>query len=97
MTANLLLDCDMAPEAPRCWNRPPAERVRVRHGIDSETGQPIAVTVRDDWSSAQCRTWDGVGIGQPTPEYPSGTPYPVAMGWADWCRSCRHRPVGVGV
>ena len=95
MTANLLLDNE-AP-APRCYNRPPADRVRVRHGIDQDTGEPIAVTVRDDWSDAKCRTWDGVGIGQPTPEYPSGTPYPIAHGFAQWCKSCRHRPVGVGL
>lgn len=94
---NLLLEDDMHGIRPACWNRPPANRVRVRHGIDSETGEPIAVTVRDDWSDPVCRTWSGTGIGQPTPEYPSGTPYPVAMGWAEWCRSCRWRPVGVGL
>lgn len=97
MTANLLLECDMAPEPPPCHNREPVERVRVRYGICQDTGEVRPFEVRDDWSSAVCRTWDGVGIGQPTPEYPSGTPYPIAQGWADWCKSCRHRPVGVGV
>ena len=97
MTANLLLDDEMHGTRPRCYNRPPVDRVRIRHGIDSETGEAIAATVGDDWGGAVCRTWDGVGIGQPTQEYPSGTPYPVAMGWAEWCKSCRHRPVGVGL
>lgn len=92
---NLLLDNEMHGLQPPCWNREARARVRIRHGVSEATGEPIAVEVRDDWSDPVCRTWSGTGIGQPTPEYPSGTPYPVFKGWADWCKSCRHRPAGV--
>lgn len=95
MTANLLLDND-AP-APRCWNREPVSMIRTRHGIDQETGEIVRYEIDDGWGSPGCMTWAGTGIGQPTPEYPSGTPYPVAMGWAEWCKSCRWRPVGVAL
>lgn len=81
---NLLLEDDMHGIRPACWNRPPANRVRVRHGIDSETGEPIAVTVRDDWSDPVCRVWDGTGIG------PNNERYPVAHGWN--CHGCRSLP-----
>lgn len=92
MTANLLLKDDMAPEPPRCWNRAQVKPVSVRYGIDSRTGEVIAVTLRNDWFTDQCVTWRGVGIGQPTPEYPSGTPYPIAHGWVPYCKTCRWYP-----
>lgn len=92
MTANLLLDDEMHGKRPPCWNREPQPRVRTRHGIDSETGNPIAVEIRDDWGSRGCKVHEGVGIGQPTPEYPNGTPYPVANNWN--CAGCRWLPGG---
>lgn len=75
---------------PRCYNRPPVDAVRVRHGISEATGEPVRVELRNDWFTDRCATWDGVGIGQPTAEYPTGTPYPVAHGWD--CDGCRWRP-----
>ena len=90
---NLLLDDEMHGTRPKCWNHAPREAVRVRHGIDSTTGKPIAVTVRDDWSSPECATWKGVGVGQPTAEYPTGVPYPIAKNWS--CAGCRWLPEGV--
>ncbi len=93
MTANLLLDNELP--APRCYNREPVERVRTRYGIDQDTGEIRAFEVDDGWSSPGCKTWSGEGIGKPTPEYPSGDPYPLAHGWVSWCRSCRWRPAGV--
>lgn len=92
---NYLLQDDMAPEPsrPRCYNRPPIVPEYTRHGIDSETGKPIAVTLRNDWFVDRCATWSGVGVGQPTAEYPTGTPYPMAHGWD--CAGCRWLPEGV--
>ena len=93
MTVNLLLDND-AP-APRCYNRPPAADGRwVQNGYCPST---LKVRLRwsPRWYEDRCATWLGTGIGQPTPEYPSGTPYPIAHGWVAWCRSCRWRPAGV--
>ena len=83
--------------APRCWNVPPVDRVRTRYGVCQETGAVKSFEVRDDWSSDGCKTWSGPGIGKPTPEYPSGTPYPVAHGWAEWCKTCRWMPEGVAL
>ena len=90
---NLLLDDEMHGKRPACWNREPVSLVRTRHGIDSETGKPIAVDIRDDWGSPGCKVWEGVGVGAPTPEYPTGTPYPIAMSWD--CAGCRWLPEGV--
>lgn len=42
------------------------------------------------WFTDRCATHDGVGIGQPTAEYPSGTPYPMAHGWN--CEGCKWKP-----
>lgn len=89
MTANLLLDNEMHGLQPPCWNREARARVRIRHGVSEATGEPIAVEVRDDWSEAVCRTWEGTGIG------PNNERYPEAHGWVSWCRSCRWRPAGV--
>ena len=87
----LLKDAD-GPEPPRCWNRPPAPKETRRFGLDSRTGDVIEVVLSNEWFEDKCRTWDGVGIGQPTAEYPSGTPYPVAHGWLPWCRQCKWMP-----
>lgn len=69
---------------PACYDREPADRVRVRHGINQETGERIAIEIRDDWSSAECRTWAGTGVG------PNGERYPVAHGFD--CEGCRWLP-----
>ena len=95
MGTDLLPLCDSAmigalPVRPRCYNRPPADPVRIRHGISESTGEPVVVEIRGDWFTDRCATWDGVGIGQPTAEYPAGTPYPLAHGWD--CRGCRWLP-----
>ena len=95
MTANLLLACDMAPEPPRCHNRPPLGPGYWRHGISDETGEPVRVFISNAWTTDRCATWQGVGIGQPTPEYPSGTPYPMAHGWLPYCKTCRWFPAEV--
>ncbi len=78
---------------PPCHNRPPRSPGYTRHGIDSATGQPIEVFISHAWSPDRCATWDGVGIGAPTDEYPSGTPYPLAHGWD--CSGCVWLPEGV--
>lgn len=77
---------------PSCWNRAPFGQARTLHGIDERTGKPISITLTNDWFKDRCTTWDGVGIGAPTAEYPSGTPYPIAHGWAKACASCRWAP-----
>lgn len=79
---------------PPCWNRPPFADGRTLHGIDETTGKAITITLRNDWFEDRCRTWEGVGIGPPTPEYPSGTPYPIAHGWDKACATCRWLPAG---
>ena len=78
--------------APRCWNRPALAPSHTRHGIDSQTGERISVEIDATWPTQGCVTWAGVGIGQPTPEYPHGTPYPIAHGWLPWCRHCIWMP-----
>ena len=80
---------------PNCWNRPAKLAGAARHGIDSQTGEPMSVYLSNEWFVDRCAAWDGVGIGQPTEEYPAGTPYPVAHGWVDLCRTCRWLPEGV--
>ena len=77
---------------PRCWNREPQDPIRVRHGIDQATGERIEVVLNDAWGSPGCKTWSGTDIGPPTAEWPSGQPYPVAHGFAEWCQSCRWMP-----
>lgn len=77
---------------PACHNRQPREQGRMVYGHDQQTGQPVARYLSNDWFTDRCATWDGVGIGQPTAEYPNGTPYPMAHGWVDACRSCRWLP-----
>lgn len=77
---------------PACHNRAPRANGRVVHGIDGQTGARTSAYLPNDWFTDRCATWDGVGIGQPTAEYPNGTPYPIAHGWVDACRSCRWLP-----
>lgn len=91
---NYLLQDDMAPEPvrPPCYNRPPIRKTYSRFGLDSQTGEVIEKVLSNKWFEDKCRTWDGVGIGQPTAEYQSGTPYPIAHGWAELCKSCRWLP-----
>ena len=86
----MIVHHDDAPNPPPCWNAEPIAPVRMRHGIDSDIGIPISVEIRNDWASPGCKSWAGVGIGQPTAEHPSGTPYPIAHGWLPWCKQCRH-------
>lgn len=88
---NDLLQCPDAPKPPRCFNRDPLPTQTRRFGLDSQTGEVIEAVLLA-WSEDRCVTWDGVGIGQPTPEYQSGTPYPIAHGWAKWCRQCKWMP-----
>lgn len=96
MTANLLLADAMEPGElvrPRCWNRPPRESGRVEHGLNRQTGKVEAVPLSNDWLKDRCATWDGVGIGRPTDDYPTGTPYPIAHRFD--CDGCRWKPEGV--
>lgn len=86
MTANLLLQDDMAPEPPRCWNREPFAHGRVRYGVAEETGEPVRVELRNDWFAQRCAIHDGRGIG------PNGETYPAAHGWLVWCKTCRWNP-----
>lgn len=75
---------------PRCYNRPPVNGERVVYGVEQATGFLAATVVKGEWMSPGCKTWEGVGIGQPTPEFPAGTPYPMAHGFD--CRGCIHLP-----
>ena len=75
---------------PACHNRQPREQGRMVYGHDQQTGQPVARFLSNDWFTDRCATWDGVGIGQPTAEYPTGTPYPIAHGFD--CSGCRWLP-----
>ena len=89
---------------PACHNRGPfldpnagwrpTERFAFRAHWQSagDAVQKPIYRYRWPWFEPRCATWDGVGIGQPTPEYPTGTPYPMAHGWVDACRSCRWLP-----
>lgn len=77
---------------PRCYNRAPFADGRLQIGINRDTGARVETRLSNDWFTDACRTWSGVGIGQPTEAYPTGTPYPIAHGWAEWCNSCRWMP-----
>ena len=86
-----------SPEPPSCWNREPAKPFYVRHGLNQLTGEIEQTVIRMDWAKPGCASWSGVGIGQPTADYPEGTPYPIAFGWAEHCKSCRWLPMEVVV
>ena len=77
---------------PRCYNRPPFATGRTEYGISRDTGARVETYLSNAWFTDSCKTWSGVGIGQPTPEYPTGTSYPIAHGWVEACRSCRWLP-----
>jgi len=83
-----------APSPPACWNREPGPASYTRYGIDQFSGERIEVEVRMDWAKPGCQSW-APGIGHPTSDYPSGTPYPEAHGWKPWCLQCRHAPAEV--
>ncbi len=85
----------MTPSPPRCFNRPPMLAGRTLHGVNRDTGEPVATALTNDWTEDRCATWAGVGIGQPTDEYQTGTPYPIAHGWEQWCKQCRWMPAGL--
>ena len=85
----------LTAKPPRCFNRPPREPGRTLHGIDRSTGEPVIAHLSNAWTEDKCATWQGVGIGQPTDDYPTGTPYPIAHGWAPWCQQCRWMPANV--
>lgn len=72
---------------PPCHNRPSRPAGLTRYGIDQTTGEVISVYLSNDWSPDRCATWDGVGIGPRTEQWPLGQPYPVAHGWD--CSGCR--------
>lgn len=91
----MIVHHDDAPAPPPCFNQPPAAPFYVRHVLNEATGQVEPLEIRMDWAKPGCASWRGTGIGQPTPEYPTGTPYPIAHGWADWCCVCRHAPIEV--
>lgn len=82
---------------PRCFNRGPLVdpnagwRPTGDYALRHDRPKPI-YRYRWPWFDDVCRTWDGVGIGQPTEEFPNGTPYPIAHGWQAWCARCRHLP-----
>lgn len=78
---------------PACWNRDPRPASYTRYGIDSQTGHTVPLAIRMDWAEPGCQSW-APGIGQPALEYPSGTPYPVAIGFAAWCQNCKWMPEG---
>ena len=75
---------------PKCWNRPPVEKGRTRFVLDQDTGKTIPIELRNDWFEDRCVAWDGTGIGAPTQDYPTGTPYPIAHGFD--CIGCRWFP-----
>ena len=78
---------DDAPAPPPCFNREPAPPFYVRHVLNEVTGKVEPIEIRNDWSKPGCQSW-APGIGQPTHEYPSGVPWPIAMGFAKWCAQC---------
>ena len=83
-----------SPTPPACFNREPGPASYTRIGIDQLSGERIEVEIRADWAKPGCQSW-APGIGQPTQEYPSGVPYPIAHGWTAWCKQCRHVPAEV--
>lgn len=72
------------------WKLMPYVAFRVQSQSAGDAVQKPVYRYRWPWFKDRCVTWDGVGIGQPTPEYPTGTPYPIAQGWN--CEGCRLRP-----
>ena len=77
---------------PRCYNRQPFAAGRTEHGIGRGTGERVEIYLSNAWFTDSCKTWSGVGIGQPTDAYPTGTPYPIAHRFD--CDGCRWKPEG---
>lgn len=87
---------------PRCYNRdqftdPNAgwrltRYVVLRIAFDGYVIEKPVYRYRWPWFTDRCATWSGVGIGQPTEAYPTGTPYPIAHGFD--CAGCRWLPEG---
>lgn len=75
---------------PRCYNRPPFAAGRLQVGINRDTGARVETCLSNAWFTDSCKTWSGVGIGRPTDDYPTGTPYPIAHGFD--CAGCRWLP-----
>lgn len=89
---------------PPCHNRAPMADGRwhdtgrkVQDGTRESPAHPIVwgqvkrvIRWRWRWYEDRCATWLGTGIGQPTVEYPTGMPYPLAHGWD--CSGCRWKP-----
>lgn len=92
----MIVHHDDSPTPPACFNREPGPASYTRYGICSATGDLIEQRIPLDWAKPGCQSW-APGIGQPTQEYPSGVPYPVAHGWLPWCKQCRHAPAEVVV
>ena len=91
----MIVHYDDAPNPPPCFNAEPIGPVRVDHVLNRQTGKVDRVDIRNDWARPGCHSW-APGIGQPAQEYPSGVPYPIAHGWAAWCKQCRWMPAEVG-
>lgn len=90
----MIVHFEDAPNPPPCFNHEAGPASYTRYGIDQLSGERIPVEIRMDWAKPGCHQW-APGIGQPTAEYPSGTPYPVASGWLPWCKQCRWVPAEV--
>lgn len=88
----MIVDTPPRSVIPACHNRPAFDAERAHFAINPETGFVEGTVLRNDWFKDRCVTWDGAGIGRPTPEYPSGVPYPIAHGFAEWCLTCKWKP-----
>lgn len=83
---------------PRCYNRGPFvdpragwyDTGRKVPGFFGSIPRKRVYRYRWPWFDDHCATWKGTGIGQPTQEYPTGVPYPIAHGWD--CTGCRLKP-----
>ena len=90
----MIVHHDDSPAPPACFNAELIAPVRVDHVLNRQTGEVERVEIRNDWAKPGCQSW-APGIGQPSVEYPSGVPGPIAWGWADWCCVCKHAPIEV--
>lgn len=71
------------------WYRTSWDKLTFDIASQRPGAKPI-LRYRWPWFTDRCTTWEGVGIGKPTAEYPTGTPYPIAHGWS--CAGCRWMP-----
>lgn len=89
-----------APVRPRCWNRGafadpragwhPTGKMAVGSHRRFGAAPKYVLRYRWPWFENKCATWEGLGIGQPTEQYPTGTPYPIAHNFD--CEGCRWKP-----